>query len=83
VVLTDQKPLLPVLRDNTRHNAAACAGAAVAELDWNAPRDREVVCSAAEAFEVVAAADVIYEEQCVEPFIRTLEQVSVNHAPAE
>ena len=76
MVLTDQKPLLPVLRDNTRHNAAFCPGAIVAELDWNAPRDREVW--AAEAFEVVVAADVIYEEQCVVPFIRTLEQVCLS-----
>jgi hypothetical protein len=78
-----EQPLLPVLRHNVASNAAACPGCCVAELDWARETHRARVCGdQGSGFQAVVAADVIYEQQGVAPFVRTLEQARPLHPTA-
>ena len=62
-----------VLRINAYENAEVSPRTEVHLLDWGVAANRESVSQ--RCFDVVVASDVIYEEQNVEPFIRTLQSV--------
>lgn len=59
-----------MLLANVQDNVHVVEHASVAALDWGIPSEREAM--ARQNFQVVVASDVIYEEQNIDPFIRTL-----------
>lgn len=75
VIATDVPAMMPLMQLNINHNAVAASAPVVGvELDWTQPFSDDVagMCP----FDVVVAADVLYESECILPLVETLVRVS-------
>jgi len=77
VTLTDLPHILPLLRFNAAHVGARGPErepARVASLRWGDPHD--VAALSSEAFDVLLAADVVYDDEQLLPLLTTMEALA-------
>ncbi|KAF8324432.1 putative methyltransferase-domain-containing protein [Cantharellus anzutake] len=80
VVLTDQLPLLPIMRSNIELNGLGRSVSAV-ELNWGEPLPPAVQSSS--QFSIILAADCVYLESAFPLLVKTLDDLYMGNLHAE
>ncbi|KAL9642082.1 hypothetical protein ABK040_004131 [Willaertia magna] len=83
-VATDRKNILPILKQNINYNCNS-ENVKVEELDWKwVEDDLESLNNfklnlGINTFDLIVGSDVVYEEFCIEPLLKTISELADTH----